>query len=433
MNSKERTLYILHAAMLLAIALAALLTQGPGDVLTGLAELQIAPARLLNDFTLVAGTGSALLNAALVASVGLVIVRVVDVRLSGPTLAAIWTMFGFGLFGKTLLNVIPILVGVGISARIAGKRYPDYVLMALFGTALGPLVTALAFESGLATEAALPLALGGGLFVGILLPPLAISLLRLHQGFNLYNVGLTCGFIGIFAAALLAASGSDFAATGAWNTDPSLLLQLLVPAASLIFLATAVVMGGRGAFKDLAKIMRLSGQLPSDFMTMVSVEGALANAGVMGFVTWSYVLLVGGPLNGPVVGGLFTIIGFATFGKHAKNGLPVLAGVVLATLLFGKGLTTPGPLLAALFALTLSPLAGEFGWPVGVVAGILHLLIVEQTGSWHMGVNLYNNGFAGGLTATVLVAIVEWYTSARDQLSFGENPRLGKRRTGRDT
>ncbi|MFW6211728.1 MAG: DUF1576 domain-containing protein [Spirochaetota bacterium] len=426
MNTKERALYVLHAAMLLAGAVAGLLAQGPNAALSGLLELQLSPARLLNDFTIIAGPGAALINAALVAAVGLVIVRLVDVRLSGPTIAAIWTMFGFGLFGKTLLNIIAIFVGVGISARLAGKRYPDYVLMALFGTALGPLVTALAFESGLPASGAILVAVGAGLVVGVLLPPLAISLLRLHQGFNLYNVGLTCGFIGVFAAAVLVASGTEFPVAGAWNTEPSLLLQLLVPVAALIFMIVGFAMGGGKAFKDLIRIMQLPGQLPSDFMTMVSVEGALVNAGIMGILTWGYVVLVGGPLNGPVLGGIFTAIGFATFGKHAGNGLPILAGVVLATLLFGKGLTTPGPLLAALFALTLSPLAGEFGWPVGIIAGIIHLTIVEQTGSWHLGVNLYNNGFAGGLTATLLVAIIEWWRASHDTVSFGER-RRGKR------
>jgi len=38
---------------------------------------------------------------------------------------------------------------------------------------------------------------------------------------------------------------------------------------------------------------------------------------------------------------------------------------------------------------------------------------VERTGAWHLGVNLYNNGFAGGLTATFFVAVIEWYRSNR--------------------
>ena len=133
--------------------------------------------------------------------------------------------------------------------------------------------------------------------------------------------------------------------------------------------------------------------------------------GVMGLVTWGYVLAVGGDLNGPVLGGILTAMGFATFGKHPRNGWPIVAGVVAACLLFGKDLAAPGPLLAALFSLTLAPLAGEFGVFVGFIAGFLHLVMVERTGAWHLGTNLYNNGFSGGLTATLLVAVIEWYRS----------------------
>lgn len=89
---------------------------------------------------------------------------------------------------------------------------------------------------------------------------------------------------------------------------------------------------------------------------------------------------------------------------------------MIACLLFGKDLTAPGPLLAALFVLTLAPLAGEFGWGVGLIAGFLHLVMVERTGAWHLGVNLYNNGFAGGLTAAFLVAVIEWFRSNTRQV-----------------
>jgi hypothetical protein len=37
-----------------------------------------------------------------------------------------------------------------------------------------------------------------------------------------------------------------------------------------------------------------------------------------------------------------------------------------------------------------------------------------QTGAWHGGFNLYNNGFAGGLTVGLFVAVIEWYRSVRE-------------------
>lgn len=399
---------------LLGVAAAGIIVQGPGDVWVGLLEIQRHPARLLNDFTLVGGDGAALVNAALVAAIGLFVVRITAVRLSGPTIAAVFTMLGFGLFGKTVVNILPILAGVYISARIARKTYRDYILMALYGTALGPLITALAVEAGMATGPALPVALCGGLAAGILLPPVAMAMLRLHQGYNLYNIGLTAGFIGLFAASLLTAAGRPLSAPVVWNSNPSTMLVLLIPALSTLFLAAALVGGPGRSLREFAAILRLSGRLPTDFVSQVGPSGALLNMALVGYLTWAYVLLVSAPLNGPVLGGILTAFGFASFGKHPRNGWPVMAGVVMATLVFGKDLATAGPVLAALFCLTLAPLAGEFGWKAGVVAGFLHLAMVERTAAWHLGINLYNNGFAGGLTATFMVAIIEWFRTSRE-------------------
>ncbi len=400
--------------LLVACIVLGVVIQGPGAALKGVVQIQYHPARLLNDFTLVGGEGAALVNAALVAFLGLLLVRANGVRLSGPTVSAVFTILGFGLFGKTLVNVLPIVLGVAISARIVGKSFKEYILMALFGTTLGPLITALAVEAGLPIGGALATAVVGGVVVGILLPPVAIVMLRLHQGFSLYNIGLTGGFIGLFGASLLVASGRPPSPALVWNDSPSLALVVLIPAMSLVFVIAGLLPGPKQALAAFKKITQLPGRLPSDFMSMTSIDGGLVNMGVVGLLTWGYVMVVGGDLNGPVLGGIFTAIGFAAFGKHPVNSWPIMAGVVVACLLFGKDLASPGPILAALFSLTLAPLAGEFGWPVGILGGFLHLVMVERTGAWHLGVNLYNNGFAGGLTATLLVSVIEWYRANRE-------------------
>ena len=45
------------------------------------------------------------------------------------------------------------------------------------------------------------------------------------------------------------------------------------------------------------------------------------------------------------------------------------------------------------------------------MAGVVHLVLVMRTAPWHAGLNLYNNGFAGGLTATLLVGIIGWWST----------------------
>jgi hypothetical protein len=67
----------------------------------------------------------------------------------------------------------------------------------------------------------------------------------------------------------------------------------------------------------------------------------------------------------------------------------------------------PGPLLAALFCTTLAPLAGRFGFLVGILAGAIHLPMAMHVGSLHGFMNLYNNGFAGGLAMLIIVGFIK--------------------------
>ena len=173
-------------------------------------------------------------------------------------------------------------------------------------------------------------------------------------------------------------------------------------------------MDGRRSIGNLAKMMKMSGRLPTDFMSDVAPGAALLNAGLLGLAGMVYLTAVGADINGPVIGGLLTVMGFATFGKHPRNCWPVSFGVILATLVFGKSLTAPGPVLAMLFSTTLAPLAGEFGILMGIAAGAVHLMVVERSAEWHGGLDLYNNGFAGGFTATLFVAIIQWFKSIKE-------------------
>ena len=115
----------------------------------------------------------------------------------------------------------------------------------------------------------------------------------------------------------------------------------------------------------------------------------------------------GGELNGPSIGGIMTIVGFGSTGKHIRNSLPIMLGVYCASLLQTWNINEPGPLLALLFCTTLAPIAGEFGVIAGIVAGFIHSSVVMNVGSVYAGMNLYNNGFAGGIVATFMVPVVQ--------------------------
>lgn len=421
MERTEKSLYTIMLIFILGLAVAGLALDGPLTALTGFLHLQIRGARLINDFTQ-AGTGSAMFNAALVGLIGLTIVFFATISLSGPTIAAIFTMIGFGFFGKTPLNILPIIAGVWIAAKLANKSLGSYSLIALFGTALGPVVTFIMFEMGLPLIFSIPLGVLSGLVAGFILPGVAGSMLQLHQGYNLYNTGFSCGFIGLFVSGLLIAANKMEPIAIIWNTTAEPELYLLIPILSVFLIISALVIDGLSSIKEtlvgFIDIQKLPGRLPTDIFDAETAGAALINMGLLGLLSSLYVWIVKAPFNGPVIGGILTVMGFGGFGKTLKNVWPVVVGVVLATLVFGKDLSAPGPILAALFCTTLAPIAGQFGIRAGILAGFIHLFMVETTAVWHGGLDLYNNGFAGGLTATLIMAVMQWYRINRPKEDF---------------
>jgi len=405
--TQQRWFILLVAYMLALIAWG--VAYEPQTILTGLLQIAQSPGLLVSDYVAIAGVSAAFVNAGLVGLTGLLLAHFNKVRLSGPIISAVFTMAGFGFFGKTWWSIWPIILGVMLFSRVTRNPFKSYILVALFGTALAPLVTQIAygFDWGI---------LAGTLFglgIGFVLPPVGVYMLRLHQGFNIYNIGLSCGFLGLFVTALLASTGSDIGATFHWSEAYSpLLSQFLLIYASSMLVVGLFLTRGPG---QLRQLVQEAGTLPTDFVDLYGAGTSLINMGLIGLLGWGYIALVGGTFNGPTLGGVFTMVGFAAFGKHILNVPPVMAGVYLGSRLLVWEPAQAGPLLAALFATTLAPLSGQFGPLLGAFAGIIHLMLVMRTGAWHAGLNLYNNGFAGGLTATLFVAVISWWSNWREE------------------
>ena len=116
---------------------------------------------------------------------------------------------------------------------------------------------------------------------------------------------------------------------------------------------------------------------------------------------------VGADINGPTIGGIFTVVGFSATGKTVRNIAPVMMGVWLAGQAKLWSITDPSATLALLLSTTLAPIAGEFGVVAGLLAGFLHSSVALNVGIVYGGMNLYNNGFAGGIVAIFLVPVIQ--------------------------
>ncbi len=123
-------------------------------------------------------------------------------------------------------------------------RFARYVYLTLYGTCLAPMVSFLLVRvrpgfRWLAMAAC-------GLVIGFLLPAIARFTTRIHQGYNLYNVGFAAGILGLGIASVLKGFGVEFAAGDAWSQEGHSLLCVLTAAVLLMLLAAGIAAGAGG-------------------------------------------------------------------------------------------------------------------------------------------------------------------------------------------
>ncbi|HHX37863.1 MAG TPA: DUF1576 domain-containing protein [Clostridiaceae bacterium] len=395
--------FLLYCLLLIALAF---IVDHPVAIGRGCVEIILSPSHLITDYVAVGGLGATLLNSGMVTFVSLILLFVRRVQISGPIISALFTLSGFAFFGKNVLNSVPILLGSLVYAKISRIPFSQISIVSLFATALSPLVSMLWLGVGLPLQVGVPLGIFIGLLVGFISPPLASSFLLFHRGYNLYNVGFTAGIIGMVFTALLRMFDVELQPVLLLSTDQALPLGLFISGLSL-FLIGVGLWRSPGAWQKYPDILTQSGRLVTDFTKIVSVETTFINMGLMGLLGCGYVVLLGGPINGPVIGAILTVIGFAAFGVQPKNAVPVMVGVALAAITNQAPYNDTTAILAALFGTTLAPLAGHYGSFVGIIAGFTHMAIVLNVGYLHGGINLYNNGFSGGFVAAFMVPLLE--------------------------
>lgn len=403
---KNDTKYAIILGFAIFVLLSSFLFNSPSEIFQGMGKIILATSVLVTDYMAIANIGAALFNSGILMIITIVIARANKVQMNGPIIAAVFTIGGFALFGKNIYNIWAIMLGVYFYGVLQKEKFSKFILMAFFGTALGPLVSQVSFGFGFPTTQAIILANLLGIAVGFILPPLANHFVKFHQGFNLYNIGFTAGMVGTLFMALFRAFGLQSETTLIVADGYNYILGSYLFLLFSIMIIIGVILNNK-SFRGYKNLLRHSGRLVADYVSLRGFGVSLINMGLLGLMTTGYVLLVNGQLNGPTIGGVFTVVGFGAFGKHIKNVTPILIGVYIASLFQIWDTNATGALLAALFGTTLAPIPGQFGWKSGIIAGIIHMAMVMNVGYLHGGMNLYNNGFAGGMVAAMLVPIID--------------------------
>ena len=415
----DRAILLIVAAYAAAFVAFGLAVDGPAAVARGLVAITTSRDTLLTDYFGIGGIGAGCANAGLLTLCACLVYYKAGAKMTGAAVACLFLVLGFALFGKNLLNVWCIVIGVALYSRFKGETFATHINTAFFGVALAPIFSEILFSTSLTPAVSVPLAIATSLAIGFILPPAAAQLFKAHMGFSLYNMGFTAGLVGTLVVALYKSYGFVPDPVFIWTTGNNVLLGAFL---SVVF-ASMIAVGfhfDRSLLSGIRKLIGTSGQSPTDFIALAGIGPTLANMGLSGAIGMAYILAVGGELNGPVIGAIFTIVGFAAFGKHPRNIVPIMLGVFLGSLAKPWSADDPSVLLAALFGTTLAPIAGRFGWHWGVVAGFVHSSAALSVGPLHAGLNLYNNGFAAGIVAAVLVPVI---VAIQSRTKPGEAPR----------
>ena len=378
----------------------------PQELASGLRSIILSRDALITDYFELVGYGPAFFNAALVMTISLVMIEYAELPFTGLTIAAVFINTGFGFWGKNVVNILPIHFGTILYAKAHNTPMSRYTYTALFATCLAPFVTELTYILPFGLWGNLAIAIIAGLFVGYVLPPLSQHTASMHMGYSLFNVGFSGGTLAFVMFCVLKSFGIESQSVFIWKAEqhPGLI------AGVYLYLIAAFLLGlymNEGEMDGLIKISKHPGRAVADFVLMDGPGATLMNMALTGTAALTYAMLIDADFSGPVLGCLFTIFGFAAFGAHLRNYLPVLLGVYLSTFLTQYSANDAGMIIAAFFVVGVAPIAGQFGVIPGILAGMLHSCIVMCTSQMYGGLNLYNNGFSCGWVAIVMIPALE--------------------------
>ncbi|HHV46553.1 MAG TPA: DUF1576 domain-containing protein [Tissierellia bacterium] len=405
-NIKIQSSLMIIILLSISFIVMAFVLEPPQSLLKGLLDIIIAPDILLTDYIAVGGIGAAFLNVGLMGLINSFLLYRFRIHMHGLAIASIYTVMGFSFIGKNIFNLWPIYIGGYLYSRFKDLEYKSIFLILMFATTLSPVVSEIGFGTYLPRHIAIPAGILAGIVIGFIIVPLSAQVMKFHDGYNLYNIGFAGGILGTVITSLMRGFGININTQNVLSYEYSLHLCILL----IIIFVMFIIIGyfkDNNKLKEYRKIFNYVGRTATDFTQLLGDGITYVNMGIMGLICIIYVILSKGYFNGPVLAGIFTVVGFSAFGKHPKNVLPILIGVMLSSFFNIWDISSTSVIIAGLFGTTLSPIAGKYGWIAGIITGGVHLAISMNVGMVHGGINLYNNGFAGGIAAGIIIPILK--------------------------
>ncbi|MGL4383150.1 MAG: DUF1576 domain-containing protein [Bacilli bacterium] len=401
-NNNEKYIKYFYLLGILFI-IGGLVFDTPLDTILGLVRILFSEDVLITDYFKIGGFGAAMINTGLVCIYTTYLIKRNNVVFSGLSFAALLTLIGFSFFGKNIYNITPIYLGVYLYSIYRKEPFRQFLVLGIFSTCLAPLVGSnfLGSAYGMLLTSLL------GVLYGFVIVPLSSHVVKFHSGYTLYNVGFAGGLFALVLSSIIKVFGFELPVVNYLSHEYTTFFKIMILVVSLLFISVALL-SKHFRFKDYLKLLNRPNRVISDYFSLFDKSIVFFNVGITGLLMLSITLITNATIDGPIAGAIFTVMGFSAFGVNIKSGLPIMLGVFIMLYLTDNlnNISTTN-LLIVIFSVGLSPLAGQYGFIIGIIAGIIQYAVVSQSANWQGAMNLYNNGFATGITAAVIFGIIE--------------------------
>jgi len=411
------------------------------EMVSGFWKIMTSTCKVSTNYFALGGVSATFLNMGMVGLLCTLLCCLPGAKAVNATTLAFLLTVGFASWGMNPLNMLPTILGVVLFCLVKKEKLSAQVNAMMFSTGIAPLISDLLFRypgteylgfNGFGTVMAIVV----GLVIGFFLPAGLGHAPNLHKGYNHYSAAVPIGFTAFFLRAVLynvmlgtTPAKQGLSALGALDVTEPMIANVFCGALFGLCIIFALLMGCKP--KEYWALLKDPGQGVS-FSTKYGNAPFLMNVGVYGLMILAYFNIAGAidgrdVWTGMTFGIVFCMLCTCNSGSHPGNVWPIMAGYMLTSFLFGwiakqlgvesYGLTigSQSILIGMCYANGLSPIAGKYGFPFGILAGGLHYLLVTAVPDMHGGFCLYNGGFTAALICVMLVPQLEKFCKTKEE------------------
>ena len=408
--------------------IAAFLMPDRESIFSGLWAIMSQPGKITTNYFHLGGYAATFLNMGLVGFICLGLFLVLGGTANNVSSLAYLLTVGFSSWGITVLNVWFTFAGVILYYIVRKEKLSGACNAMMFSTGIAPLITDLLVRYPNAevvgfNAAGLIVTVLVGLFIGFMLPAGLGHAPAVHKGLDIYSAAVPVCFLAFFLnATLYKTIGIDLPGTA---TDMTVASQSIVNIFCLVVFGLCVILAlAMGCTpKQYLKLLTARDHVGNISGTL-GKEVFLMNVGIFGLFILAYYNLIGASFNSVTFGIIFCMLCTANSGSHPANVWPIMLGYVIGAYGFSylSGLAggsyamtinAQAIAIGLCFANGLSPICSKYGWLAGVIASVMHFLLVTSVPNMHGGFCLYNGGFTAAVICVLLVPVLEKFLKTR--------------------